>query len=168
MIWLLLFPLDLLFSLLACPMAPLIVLFSTKEGVAPKWGWPFLTFDNPIDGDNGHLERWPSNKPFARFARRVAWLWRNRAYNASYHWFGRNLQFPLVRKGNPKVGNRPLVKGWSFERDSKGVWELYAVFPYSSSRCLRVRLGWKINENAEDGDRVMLVTHISPFMGYSK
>lgn len=169
MIWLLLAPLDLLIGLLAFPLAPLIVLFTSPAGRAPWWAWPWLTFDNPIDGDAGHWERWPDDGRIERvFARRVAWLWRNRGYNASFHWFGRVLAGDLRRWGNPLVSNRPLVPGWSFERDAGGAWEFYAVVPHVKGRCLRVRLGWKIPINAPPGTRCMLVTHISPFMGYSK
>lgn len=144
MIWFILAPLDMLVSLLAYPLAPLIVLFASVTGDAPRWAWPWLTHDNAIDGDGGHLERWPDNGTRRRvFCRRVAWLWRNRGYNASQHWFGRTLAGSLRTWGNPLVGNRPLVAGWSFQIDGDETWEFYAVIPHLPGRCLRIRLAGK-------------------------
>ncbi|QIW86187.1 hypothetical protein PKP2_135 [Klebsiella phage P-KP2] len=41
------------------------------------------TFDNPIDGDGGHIRRWASIRyhlgDFGVYMQRVGWLWR------SYH-----------------------------------------------------------------------------------
>lgn len=166
--WFLLAPIDFLASLLAWPLAPLIVLCTTPAGKAPRWAWPWLTHDNGIDGDGGHLARWPDNGTRWRvFSRRTAWLWRNRAYNASFYWFGRTLLGRVRSWGNPRVGNRPLVAGWSFQTDAGGCWELYVVVPHWPGRCLRIRLGWKIPEDYRAGQRVMLVTHISPLMGCS-
>jgi len=38
-------------NLISYPLAPIVVLFASKEGWLPKWLWWFQTPDNPVDGD---------------------------------------------------------------------------------------------------------------------
>lgn len=169
MIWLLLAPLDLLVSLLAFPLAPFIVLCTGAGGIAMAWAWPWLTPDNPIDGDPGHWVRWSDNGThWRRFCRRVAWLWRNRGYGFSYRVCGRNISGPTHFWGNRRVSDNPMVAGWCWAYNS-GAWELYGFIPWwpSTKRGLRVRLGWKIPLSVDKpSERVMLVTHINPVKGY--
>ena len=168
MSWFLLAPLDLLVSLLAYPLAPIIVLL-TDGATPPAWAWPWMTDDNPIDGDGGHWERWPNDGTTKRvIMRRIAWLWRNRGYGFSTFVTGRMLAGPTYFWGNRLVSDRPMSAGfcWAYNR---GTWGIYAFVPWLPFfKCgLRVRLGWKIPLSVDcPNERAMLVTHINPIKGY--
>ena len=167
--WLLLAPFDLLVNLLAFPLAPLIVLLTTKAGVCPAWAWPWLTDDNPIDGDAGHWQRWPDNGTRWRvFCRRVAWLWRNRGYGFSDRVTGMTMTGETRFWGDRRVSDNPMHAGWCIAINGKA-WELYAFYPWLSwiGRGLRVRLGWAIPLTIDQPAGIaMLKTHINPLKGY--
>lgn len=171
--WLCLAPLDLLLSALAWPLAPVIVLATRAGGRAPRWAWPWLTHDNPIDGDAGHWARWPDNGTRRRrFARRVAWLWRNRGYGWSYRISGVVLSGRTHTWGPRRVSDQPLCAGWCWAYCPAALaWQLYGFVPWwpSARRGLRVRLGWKIPLTVDHPqERVMLVTHVNPVKGYTQ
>lgn len=166
MIWLLLAPLDLLVNLMAFPLAPLIALLTSASGVSPCWAWPWLTPDNPIDGDVGHISRWASLvgkwPEVGIYCRRVAWLWRNRGYGFSVRVTGRTCSGPSSFVGDRSVSDNPFHAGVCRVRNGD-LWELYVVRPILGSRLyIRLRLGWKIplTRNACT-DTVALCTHIS-------
>lgn len=164
MIWFLLATLDMLVSLLAFPLAPLIVLCTSPGGIAPAWAWPWLTHDNPIDGDAGHRRRW-AGKPV--WMRRIAWLWRNRGYNFSYHICGVETNKPVSIVAGRQFWNDANPRGWCVATCGSA-WMLFAWFPYSANRGLRVYLGWKLRgkiDNPYSNPRAMLVTHINPLKG---
>lgn len=157
---------DVVVGLLAFPLAPLIVLATDDAGNSPRWCWPWLTDDNPIDGDDGHIDRW-AGKPV--WIRRIAWLWRNRAYNFSTYICGRDLSGPTNFWGNRRVSDNPMSPGvcWAY---NSGLWEVYAYLPWPfTRRGLRIRLGWKIplSEDVPTG-RTMMVEYINPLDGYTK
>lgn len=186
MIWFLIAPIDMLVSLLAFPMAPLIVLCTSGVGISPWWAWPWLTHDNTIDGDGGHLERWAGHFGFdvdlklggmelhMRFRmkkpiwiRRIAWLWRNRGYNFSYHVCGAETNKPVRIVAGRQFWLDANPKGWCIATCGSA-WMLFAWFPYSANRGLRVYLGWKLRgkiDNPYSNPRAMLVTHINPLKG---
>ncbi|AOY00090.1 hypothetical protein [Jeongeupia sp. USM3] len=170
--WFYLAPIDFLVGLLAFPLAPLIVLITSPAGISPHWCWPWLTHDNPIDGDAGHWARWPDNgMRWRRYCRRVAWLWRNRGYGFSYCVCGLDAVGPVRWRGNPAVSDTPLSAGWCWATCNGG-WMFYAMWPWwrSRQRGTRVYLGWKLKQKIEQPNtapRAMLVTHINPFKGYT-
>lgn len=158
MIWFLYLPVDLITSLLAFPLAPVIALFADGKGDVmlskhnPLRLW--LTPDNPIEGDRGHFERWArfvvKYPKFGLYVQRTFWLWRNKAYGWS--WKLLNAQ---VRKdddlhwcGNPKVSDKPYNPGVCAATTSfnpfKARWMVYAVFPMFSGKCFRLYIGWKL------------------------
>lgn len=163
MIWLLLAPLDLLVSLLAYPLAPLIVVLGV-----PGWAWPWMTHDNPIDGDAGHLARWPDDGTRWRvFCRRVAWLWRNRGYGFSYRVGGVNTAGPIRIVAGRAFWRDANPRGWCVAT-CNGAWMVFAWLPYMRGRGLRVYLGWKLRgkiDHPDENPRAMLVTHINPIKG---
>ena len=169
--WFLFAPIDFIVSSLAYPLAPLIVLLTDKDGHSPGWCWPWLTHDNPIDGDRGHWWRWPDNGTRWRvYCRRVAWLWRNRGYSFSFAVSGMDAHGPIKWRGNPKVSDAPMSPGWCWATCNGG-WMLYIYWPWwrSARRGLRVYLGWKLKAKLDRMDidqRVMLVTHINPVKGW--
>lgn len=163
MIWILLSPLDMLVSMLAFPLAPFIVAFGV-----PWWSWPWLTHDNTIDGDAGHFERWPDNgTAWRRYCRRVAWLWRNRGYNFSYHVCGVDTSNPARIIAGRQFWRDASPKGWCVATCGKA-WMIFGWLPYSSTRGLRVYLGWKLRgkiDKPHENPRAMLVTHVNPVKG---
>ncbi|WP_137008199.1 DUF7338 family protein [Aquitalea aquatilis] len=167
--WLLLAPFDFMVGLLAFPLAPLIVLLNTAAGVSPPWAWPWLTPDNPIDGDAGHLERWPDNGTRWRvFCRRVAWLWRNRGNGFSTRVTGLNATGPIRWWGDPQTSDNPAHAGFCFALCNGG-WMLYVFWPWCPWLGLRIYLGWKLMTKVHEPDKpdqAMLVTNINPFKGY--
>lgn len=170
MIWFLLAPLDMLVSLLAFPLAPFIVLCTSPGGIAPDWAWPWLTHDNTIDGDAGHRRRW-AGRPIWR--RRIAWLWRNRGYNFSFHKTGMPTTEPLRIWFGRDFWNDKDGKGWGICFATCGkAWMLFIWLPWGRlfgiERGLRVYLGWKLRgkiDHPDENPRAMLVTHINPVKG---
>lgn len=164
--WCILATLDILISLLACPLAPIIALCG-----GGRWAWPWLTYDNPIDGDSGHWERWPDNGTRLRvLARRTAWLWRNKGYNFSYYILGVVPKGRIKMYGNPLFWKQPHPRGWCFAK-CDNAWMLFAWFPYTlfnQERGLRIYLGWKLRQHCEQEgctEKAMLTTHINPLKG---
>lgn len=172
MIWLILAPFDFAVSLLAFVVAPFIVLFTSRFGVAPAWAWPWLTHDNPIDGDDGHWQRWPDNGTRWRaYCRRVAWLWRNRGYSFSYRVCGAETDQPVrIIAGRP-FWRDASPTGWCVATCGSA-WMLFVWLPWGRpfgiKRGLRIYLGWKLRgklDNPSSTTRAMLVTHINPLKG---
>lgn len=159
---------DFIISLLAYPLAPLIVLFTNSQGKSPLWAFPWLTHDNPIDGDKGHWERWPDDAHwYDKFQRRTAWLWRNRGYNFSYYVCGVTTSSEVEIKYGKAFWKDENPRGYCFATCGK-TWMLFAWLPYSRTRGLRIYLGWKLRnkiDKPEENSRAMLVTHINPFKG---
>lgn len=83
-----------------------------------------------------------------------------------------NLQLRYV--GNPNISDKYRVPGWYFAtvRDVAGRvagFEFYGVFPWSRSRNLRVRLGWKLmTDKFQRLGFAPLVNTFNPFDGYGK
>jgi len=132
MIWFLYVLPSFVVDLAAILLAPFVVALDC----VPRW---MMTPDNPIDGDAGHLERW-AGKP--AYLRRVAWLWRNKAYGfRAFNARGVNY-FDVRDRGTPNVSDKPFVPGWVL-RTAGGYWQLYAIVPYGK-RYARINLGWKL------------------------
>lgn len=57
--WILLVPLDFISMILAVILAPFVVPFYNKKTGKLPFGFDWMmTYDNPIDGDRGHIKRW--------------------------------------------------------------------------------------------------------------
>lgn len=147
-------------SLLSYPLGPIIALFSltNKEGNVPKVFTPWLTHDNPIDGDQWHLERWPGDTTFIKFKRRTAWLWRNKGYWFDYYYLGRPIGKCLINHGNPNTSDQGC-EGVLFQYNENGIWEFYLIYryPFKKDKCLRIRLGWKLDDTVIGSDKMMMI-----------
>lgn len=165
---------DFFVSLLAYPLAPVAVLF-VKNNHLPDAFWFLETHDEPLLGDKGHIERWqPFVHKWGRFGiycQRVAWLWRNKAYNFSYHVTGREMQGPCKVRGNPKVesGSPTLVPGYVLITTEKS-WCFFAFIPWlkvgKRQFYVRAYLGWKMKKLGNHPlikERAMIANHINPF-----
>lgn len=109
--WIFLALLEPFAAILAVILAPFVVPFySEKKGHLP-FGFRWMeTYDNPIDGDKGHVERWAKIRKIGKlgvYMQRVGWLWRNKAYNFSYHVLGRDVKDVTKWKGNINVSSNP-------------------------------------------------------------
>jgi hypothetical protein len=78
----------------------------------------------------------------------------------------------LIVIGDTRISNRPLKEGlvrrYLTQPDGKKYFQFYYVKAWSSKRCIRINLGWKLWGNNMPGNRVQLVFSPSPFMGYSR
>lgn len=177
--WLLFSLLDLCMLLTVPVAAPLIAAF-TREDVYGRqrytWGWLWGTYDNPPQGDEGFVEKrawFPGiTTGFKGYLNRVHWMLRNPLYGLA-----RKLALPHVASdtlhtiGDLAVSDKYRIPGWYFARLYRGQrlvgFEFYGVFPWSQTRDLRVRLGWKLvtDKFAEYGF-AQLVNTCNPFDGY--
>ena len=148
--YLILVPINLVITLLAVILAPVLPLFSTEQegwldnhsrwGVGPrliKQLSVFMTPDNSLDGD-ATFER--LNPP--SYWSKVKWLWRNPAYS-----FGlKYLHNPYYTKvqGDPSIKDNDNAKaGWCLVH-ANGLFQFRWVKPIGFQRCLYVNLGWNV------------------------
>ena len=126
-----------------------------------SWGWIWGTYDNGPQGDRKYLSTHPETTGFKGYMNRVGWLRRNRLYGLK-----KKLSIPyspVTIKGNPFISDKLKIGGWLFVYCDKG-WEWYSVTPYTSKRCVRIRLGWKIKgDKYKEGSVAPLVFTINPF-----
>jgi hypothetical protein len=121
--------------------APILGLLVDDRGRLPRWLRWFETPDNTAFGDAGHRERWSGRPLYPRF---VAWFWRNKAYTFASEILGAKTRGPVTARGNPAVGDRPLVEGWCLWRTPEGYWQLYVVRRWGLGFFMRMNLGWKL------------------------
>lgn len=151
-------------------------------------------------GINNRLPKWASwwdndREPFGDVLRRHEfdcadtwfgmlwhrWNWlalRNPSNNFGYNVVGFKQTDTIVylRTGNPNTsdqgeGGHKFIRAIDRATGRLVAFEFYAVLPYGS-RCLRLRLGWKIDHNMHpgllvtDGSPAQLANVINPFMPY--
>lgn len=160
--------------------APILSLF-TKPDFEDKeqyrWGRIYGTHDNPPQGDRAWVSKHcPYPEVFdgwRGWVNRTLWLYRNKLYNLK-------LQLSLTYSpytvkeyvGDPNISDKYKVPGWLYvkvtEQGKTVGWEWYSVTPYSSGRCVRIRMGWKIKSDkfSSPGDKAQLVFTFNPFDGY--
>lgn len=161
-------------GLLAYPLVPIAVLFRKKERL-PWIFWWLETYDNPIYGEPSHIRRWQTfvaaHPLIGPYVQRVAWLWRNKAYNFDYWICGREFSGPFRLWGNPNVeSGSPIVsEGYVFILTPK-TWCLFAFLPLVKigdyRYYLRLYLGWKtktLGKHPDKEGRAMLASHVNPF-----
>lgn len=177
--WVLLIVPNLLMDVLAYLVSPFIAAYSLAASPAkflagvPFTGWnilywPFLTYDNPIDGDRGHLERWPiDGSKWTDFKRRTAWLWRNKAYNFAYYVCGVTVIGKLCKwYGNEKVESDMANRGWQLAiADDSFCYFAYFKYPWSKKWGIRIYVGWKYKnrQSATSPYRAMMAMFFSPW-----
>lgn len=164
----------------------------------PKWARWFDNHDPNGDALDGYYKwknYWDGSKPwrpkYNSLIPRYLWLaWRNPINFFSYYYLGftivegdlvgasfqRWFQWPksqLLRVSpDPmwdKIGNQDR-SGVRYTELSNGKWEYYRVYvyPFYSTRCLRIRLGWKIGEfdDVLPGEHVQFVATVNPFSSF--
>lgn len=161
-------------GLLAYPLVPIAVLLRKNEKL-PWYFWWLETYDNPIYGEPSHIRRWQqfvsAHPLIGPYVQRVAWLWRNKAYNFDYWICGRDYGAPFRLWGNPHTesGYPSAVPGYVFITTPK-TWCLFAFLPLltigSYRYYLRLYLGWKtkkLGTYPTANEHAMLASHINPF-----
>lgn len=152
-------------------LAPIVVLFATKEGWLPSWLNWFQTPDNSLDGDGGWRSehflwlRWV-------YARRVLWLWRNPTYGFDVSVLGYKVPYAMMPEiiGDNLVSNIPLHEGKVLrlykECDKVSCFQFYLIKTYNffGLRCIRLHFGWKIWGAGVPGDIKQIVCSINPWM----
>jgi hypothetical protein len=173
MIWPLLALASLLVHLTGYLVSPIALLFCEPEDEhLPWWAWPW---DNPQDGINGDGDStWGWRGPEHANGRereywwRLMWLYRNAGYGFAERSGARLLNTPVAVgpdvsdqsgvEGVRRVTVRAIVAG-----SYRNAWELYIIWRWpGTSRCVRIRLGWKLN-GCDCGDNAILVVSFSPF-----
>ncbi len=167
--------------LLTVPVAAPIVaaMYREQPHGMPEYSWGSIwgTYDNPPQGDEGFVEKrawYPGRTDGWRgYLNRVHWMIRNPLYGyarrAAVDW---NPDFVVTVKGNPDISDKYKIPGWMFAcaHNAKGevvAFELYTVLPWSDSRDLRMRLGWKITTSkVHEYGFAQLVNTINPIDGY--
>lgn len=175
--YIVLVPLDWITGVLAILLAPFVVPFYNEVSGKLPYGFNWMmTFDNPIDGDGGHVKRWEKIRKIpvvGKYMQRVAWLWRNKAYNFAYYVLGREATSEFKWKGNPTVESNGKSNGWLLMWN-ESAWGVFGYQPWLKigkiQFCLRVYCGWKLKsevDKPERNDRAMLSFHINPFRYYA-
>ncbi len=153
--WLALTAADLCLQIAALFVTPVLSLF-TSDGW-PKWGSLFWTYDNPPQGDNGWQTKRapyiPANTRWRLYVNRVMWLYRNPTYgfakNVSVSYNKSQLIRIIISGGHGlDISDKYGRSGYYLAVCENGVlpsaFEFYLVCQWSESKCLRVRIGWKI------------------------
>jgi len=144
-----------------------------------NWGSIWGTYDNPPQGDEGFIEKrcWFPNVTtgFKGYLNRINWMIRNPLYGyAKLAQVEYSEDLFLTYVGNPDISDKYEIPGWYFskvfDRNDKVIaFEFYCVLPWSKTRNLRSRLGWKVmTRKFEEYGFAQLVVTCNPFDGYGK
>ncbi|MFZ9611226.1 MAG: DUF7338 family protein [Methylococcales bacterium] len=151
LLYIVLVPLNLLATLLAVILSPIMPIFATQQegylnnGSAygmgprlPKWLSWFQTWDNSLDGDATFVANNPPS-----YVSKIKWLVRNPAPSVAL----RTLTSPYDTsyKGDPSIKDNDNAKaGWLFVKVN-GLFQYACVKRIlSTDRCFYVNLGWNI------------------------
>ena len=157
LIYLLLVPVNLVLTLLAILLAPVLPMFSSNaygwvdngskedfEPRLPKWLNWFQTWDNSLNGDATFQTMFPPNQWWSQ----VHWLWRNPLPTFAL----RTLSNPYytVVKGDPTIKDNDNAKaGWCLV-SANGLFQFTSVTPIGFSRCVYINLGWNVRALVDD------------------
>ena len=178
--WLALALLDWLLLITVPIAAPIIAAFTSEmphDQPPYTWGWLWGTYDNPPQGDEGYERNralFPNTTTgFKGYINRVLWMFRNPLYG-----FAVKASIPydpthrMVVIGNQDVSDKYEIPGWYWVRlydaGNKLIgFEFKGVFPYTATRDVRIRIGWKLLTSKFEKYRfAQLVTTFNPFDGY--
>jgi hypothetical protein len=160
LIYLLLVPINLLITLLAVILAPVLPLFSEQKlwwcdnhsflaigPVLPSWINWFNTPDNTLDGDS----TFQSLNGISYWSK-VKWLWRNPAYSFALKY----IVAPYITKviGDSTIKDNDNAKsGWCLVQ-ANGLFQFVIVAPIGFNRCIYVNLGWNIRGLVDDNVKI--------------
>lgn len=179
--WLALALLDWLLLLTVPIAAPIVAAIYREQPYGmPEYSWGSIwgTYDNPPQGDEGYVRK---RAPFIGYTtgwrgylNRCMWMIRNPLYGfarrTALNYRSDQVQHVIGQDG---ISDKDKIPGWYFVRlhsmkSGKCVgFEFYGVFPYSKTRDLRIRLGWKIlTDKFRDRGFAPIVNTFNPLDGY--
>jgi len=153
----LLVPINLLVTLLAVILAPVLPLFATPqygwcgnhsyEAVEPRlpsWlGW-FMTPDNSLNGDATFQTMFPPGQWWSQ----VHWLWRNPAYSFGLKYL--ETPYECSVQGDKTIKDNDNAKaGWCLVH-ANGLFQFTLITPVGFARCIYINLGWNIRALVDD------------------
>jgi len=163
--------------------APVISLFTIaeKDTNNHSWGGWYGTYDNPPQGDTKYQRDciFPGGEftGFKGYINRVGWILRNKLYNLKKK-LGKTINkgdlFKVVTTGNKNISDKYKVSGSYFSiyfvDDKPKAFEYYLVLPWSKTKCVRCRLGWKITTDKfnEVNEFAPLVLTFNPIDSYGQ
>lgn len=180
--WGLLVLADFLLMLTVPFVAPVVAAFTRYQPwgqpLPYTWGGWYGTYDNPPQGDKGFVtERcfFPGiTEGLKGYINRVQWMIRNPLYGwakwAAIDYTSNNV---LITGGNPDISDKYGKPGAYLSKLYNGdgtvvAFELYAVIPWSETRDIRCRLGWKMTtDKFQTLGFAQLVDTLNPFDGYN-
>jgi hypothetical protein len=151
LIYLILAPVSLFFTLIALLTAPLMVLFAVQKdgwldnhsiwGIGPRLPAClnlFMTPDNSLDGD-ASFQAINGRSYWAK----VKWLWRNPAYSFALRYINTVENKPVLFGNDNIKDNDNAVAGWCFVKCA-GLFQFTWVKPIGFNRCIYCVFGWNI------------------------
>ena len=148
-------PIDLIVTLIAWILAPVLPLFASSDGWLPKYLWWFQTPDASLDGDSGwkDISKHPYVNKLPRYCRQVLWLIRNPSY--AFNWTvlaTRPLpDNPYHYLGNIRCDMEDGKWGWCFSwvEDTR-YFHLKVYQKTCFGKCLKFRIGWNLANSLID------------------
>jgi hypothetical protein len=170
--WLILILMSFVIDILGIIVVPIAIFFSDGKTLP----WLFQAWDNkeePI-GDTARAPAIEASIGLQRGYLRWCWLaLRNPGHNFGY-WIGYTQSVDIVYtySGDPLTSDQGHPGLLSVQADS-GIFGkafcLYYVKRWgTSSKCLRVFLGWKIHDMVKDGKKAQIVCVINPAMTFEE
>ena len=159
--YLLRFPLFIVALLATYPLAPIMALFASPQSglvnnaerldVEPRlpwwldwaWGHP----DNSLLGDDGHKARWAGK---SRYMQMVAFIWRNPAYNLTWHVMGMVPLGKMRVSGNPWIKNRDNAVAGELSVEFDNCWLWKSIVQTGPDTCRMLEFGWRLQPWAQD------------------
>ena len=180
--YVLLFVVDIILTIFTVlPAAIILPLFTRAEEHGKTeytWGWLWGTYDNPPQGDEGYVSKRALFKNVTTGVRgyinRVMWMLRNPLYGLAKRMsLPYSSEYHYVQTGNMDISDKYkipgsyLVKVFDKEGGKLVGFEYYCVKPWSNTRDLRRRLGWKIaTDKFQERGYAQFVGTCNPFDGY--
>jgi hypothetical protein len=173
--WLILILLSWCVDALGLIMVPLALLgCRAKSEHLPVWAWPWDNDRDGINGDAGWRSATHANGNQARFGWRFVWLAiRNPGNNFGYLLgIAQTAKLTYDFRGDRDTSDQGHPGHLSVDafRDGRHVaFGHYYVYRYPCwpSRCLRVRIGWKLNDMLHDGSIAEIVCVVNPVMTFA-
>ena len=184
----LLFIFELLISIVAVLLSPVLALFAVTRDSNP-WcsapgprqylrGWLqlFSTHDDGVDAlwyqglyddrdPDGWAEKARAGSRWARYVLRVLWIVRNSAYGFAHYFMGFDRSAGFTTRIVSQRGKWDSdTTNWLIRVDTtaegKKAFQVQAQLFFTKERYVRLNLGWKLTW---DKDVVQIATHINPF-----
>lgn len=152
LIYLVLAPLSLVFTILGVILAPILPAFARPmmgwcnnhsyqaiEPRLPSWLNVFMTPDNSLYGDASFQILFPKGSYWSK----VHWLWRNPAYSFALRYINTLENKPILYGNDNIKDNDNAVAGWCFVKCA-GLFQFTWVQPIGFNRCVYCVFGWNI------------------------